>query len=91
MLKIISVSLFSIGLATSAFAQTASPSSDNKVNPGAMHAPQKTDDTVTNSTRTNCAPNLDTKGSSTTPNPTGSANVQNGEAGTNTNGQSSNC
>ncbi|WP_172717188.1 MULTISPECIES: hypothetical protein [Neorhizobium] len=103
MLKIISVSLVSFGLATGiAFAQSASnPSSSNQQNqstdsgkpdPGPMHPPQKMDNTVTNSTRTNCAPNLATKGSATTPNKEGQASTAvEGAAGTNTNGQSSDC
>ncbi|MCQ1781383.1 hypothetical protein NOJ05_29720 [Neorhizobium galegae] len=72
MLKIISVSLVSSGLATGvAFSQSLSnPSSSNRQNrstdsgkpdPGPMHPPQNMDNTVTNSTRTNCAPNLATR------------------------------
>ncbi|KAA9384131.1 hypothetical protein [Neorhizobium galegae] len=103
MLKIISVSLVSFGLATGvAFSQSLSnPSSSNRQNrstdsgkpdPGPMHPPQKMDNTVTNSTRTNCPPNLATQGSATTPNKDGqSSTAVEGAAGTNTNGQSSNC
>ncbi|MGK9052221.1 hypothetical protein [Neorhizobium petrolearium] len=46
---------------------------------------------ATTDTRTNCAPNLQTQGSATTPDTTGSASVPSGTAGTNTNGQSTNC
>ncbi|MCQ1766808.1 hypothetical protein NOJ28_14815 [Neorhizobium galegae] len=43
------------------------------------------DNTVTNSTRTNCAPNLATQGSATTPNKDGqSSKAFEGAAGTNT-------
>ena len=91
MLKIISISLLSLGLVTSALAQSSGGGNAqdqpgdplNKVNPGQVHAPQATDDMTTHSTRTNCAPNLHDK--------TGNTNVTAGEAGANTSGQSSNC
>ena len=99
MLKIISISLLSLGLATSAFAQSSGGGNAqdqpgdplNKVNPGQVHAPQATDDTTTHSTRTNCAPNLQTKSTSNMPDKTGNTNVTAGEAGANTSGQSSDC
>ncbi|WP_117193209.1 hypothetical protein [Rhizobium terrae] len=99
MFKIISVSLISLGLATGAIAQTASsPSTQsdsgdptNKVNPGPMRGPQATDDTTTNSIRTNCAPNQQTDKTSNMPDKTATTNVTPGTSGSNTNGQSSDC
>lgn len=98
MLKMISVSLLSLGLATGAMAQTAGSSSSqaddgSRVGVGKVNPPVATDGTTTNSTRTNCAPNLNTTtGSGNQPNKDGQATTAvPGGAGTNTNGQSSNC
>lgn len=93
MLKILSVSLLSLGLATSALAQSGTSRTDDqpKVDSGATHAPQATDDTVTNATRTNCAPNMATTDQGVMPDKTGDASTTSGKAGVNTNGQSANC
>jgi hypothetical protein len=45
----------------------------------------------TKDTRTNLAPNRQTRGTATTPDATGTALVPSGQAGTNPNGQSTNC
>ncbi len=45
----------------------------------------------TKDTRTNLAPNRQTRGTATTPDATGTASVPSGQAGTNPNGQSTNC
>lgn len=99
MLKIISISLLSLGLASGALAQSRDGGSTgeqpgdplNKVNPGAVHAPQATDDTTTHSVRTNCAPNMQTNKTSPNPDKTATTSVTAGEAGPNTSGQSSDC
>ncbi|CAN7613860.1 hypothetical protein [Neorhizobium sp. LjRoot104] len=66
--------------------QKIDPSATNSTSGGAMGNAAGTKDT-----RTNCAPNLQTSGSATTPDPTGTASVPSGQAGTNTNGQATNC
>ncbi len=108
-LKLITVSLLSLGLAAGgALAQTngkgnasstgtsASDSSDGtkKIDPNATNSTSggaMGNAAGTKDTRTNCAPNLQTKGSATTPDTTGTASVPSGQAGTNTNGQASSC
>ncbi|MDR6820257.1 hypothetical protein J2X76_005454 [Neorhizobium sp. 2083] len=74
---------------------SASDSSDGtkKIDPNATNSTSGAMGNAagTKDTRTNCAPNLQTKGSATTPDTTGTASVPSGQAGTNTNGQASNC
>jgi predicted pyridoxine 5'-phosphate oxidase superfamily flavin-nucleotide-binding protein len=106
--KLFTVTLLSLGLATSAFAQSGTGGgnlgSGSQQQGGSDDANRVLDPNATNSTtggssagsgsadtRTNCAPNLRTQGSASTPDATGSASTSAGEAGANTNGQSSDC
>ncbi|WP_105381414.1 hypothetical protein [Neorhizobium alkalisoli] len=105
--KLFTVALLSLGLATSAFAQSGTGGGNlgagSKQQQGSDDANRVLDPNATNSTtggstgsgtadtRTNCAPNLRTQASASTPDATGSASTSAGEAGANTNGQSSDC